>query len=107
MLVVVELDVGKMKLAAFLDVDLMRAVDHDVGYGFLAQQRVQWPEAEQLVFDLLHQAIAIDIGQQASIFAENIRNRGDDFRRNQRGLERFQLRDVDGLEQPVVNLDLG
>ena len=106
MLIVIELHVGEMELAALLDVNLTRAIDHDVGHRVVAQQRFQRAEAEQLVLDLLHQTVAIDVGEKPSVLAENVGDRRDDLGGNQRGVERFQLRDVDRLEEPVVNFDL-
>ena len=47
--VVLEDDVGFLELAFALDVDLIVAVDQDVGDRRVAQQRFERPEAEQLV----------------------------------------------------------
>jgi hypothetical protein len=47
--VVFEGDAGQLELALALDVDLVVAVDEDVGDGRLLQQRLERPQAENLV----------------------------------------------------------
>ena len=54
--VVLERDVGQLELAGALDVDLARAVDHDLGDALVAQQRLERAEADDLVGDLLEHA---------------------------------------------------
>src|SRR4029077_10217198 len=98
--------VGRVQLAPLLDVNLVVAVDQDVGDFVVAAQRFQRAKAEQLVLEFLDQPFAVGIGQQAAVFIENVVNSGSDFARDHRGLERFELGDVDSLEQFVMNLDL-
>ena len=57
--VVLERDVRQLELAAPLDVDLARPVDHDLGDGLVAQQRLERTEADDLVGDLLEHADAL------------------------------------------------
>ena len=52
MLVVAEDDVGLLELAFALDVDLVGAVDQDVGDRRILQQQLERAEAEQLVEDV-------------------------------------------------------
>jgi hypothetical protein len=47
--VVPERDVGELKLAFAFHVNLVRAVDHDVGNGLVAEQGFQRTEAQQIV----------------------------------------------------------
>ena len=58
--VVLEDDVGLLELAVALDVDLVVAVDQDVGDRRIAQQRLERPEAEQLVEDVRDQRLALE-----------------------------------------------
>ena len=48
MLVVAEPHVGQLELAAALDIDLLRPVDHDVGDGLVLEQRLERPEPEHV-----------------------------------------------------------
>jgi len=50
MLVILEGHVGRVQLAEFFDVNLVVAVDQDVSDGVVAKERLEWSEAEQLVF---------------------------------------------------------
>ena len=53
--VVAELDVGQLELAAALDIDLLGAVDHDVGDGLVGEQRLERTEAQHVVEQQLDQ----------------------------------------------------
>ena len=57
--VVVELDVAQQQPALPLEVDLLRAVDHDLGDGRVLQQRLDGPEADDVGGQLLEQALAL------------------------------------------------
>ncbi len=48
MLIVAKRDVGQFELAAALDIDLLGAVDHDVGHGLVVHQRLDRPEPEHV-----------------------------------------------------------
>ena len=62
MVVVLEDDVGQLELAAPLDVDLARSVDHDFGYGLITKQGLQRAETDNLVCDLLEHPDAFGAG---------------------------------------------
>jgi len=47
-----------LQLAATLDVDLIRAVDQDVGNGVIGEQLFQRTEPEDLVLNLFDDALA-------------------------------------------------
>ena len=53
MVVVLERQVGELQLAAPLDVDLTRTVDHDLGDALVTEERFEWAKADDLVGDLL------------------------------------------------------
>ena len=95
-----------MQLAALFDVDLVVAVDEDVGDFVVAEQRLERTQAEQLVLEFLDQAAAVGVGQQAAVFIEDVVDGGGDLAGDHRGLEGLELGDIDGFEQFVVNLDL-
>ena len=50
-LIVAELNVRELELAAPLDVDLLGPVDHDVGDALVPEQRLERPEADHVVDD--------------------------------------------------------
>jgi len=55
MAVVLERDRGEFELAAFLDVYLLRTIDHDVGDAFVLEQRLEGTKAQHVVDDLLNE----------------------------------------------------
>ncbi len=57
-----EAGLGFLDLAAPLDEDDRRGVDHDVGDRRVLEQRLQRPEPEQLVEDVLDQLLALGRG---------------------------------------------
>ena len=56
--VVLEMDRHALQLPAALDIDGLAAVDQDVGDGGIGQQGLERPEAQDLVLDLLDDALA-------------------------------------------------
>ena len=105
MLIVLKANVSRMQLAEALDIDLVVAVNQDVGNVVVAQKRFERTQAEQLVLDLLDQADAVGVRQQASLFVQDLAYRRGDFRRHRGGFERLELRDVDSFKQAIVNFD--
>src|ERR1035437_676792 len=105
-LIVLELDVGGVKLAAFFDINLVVPVDQDVGDFIIPQKRLQRPESQQLILDLLDQVILVDVGEQAPLVVQNGGDRRGDFLRRETRLEAFKPRNVQHLEQPVVDRKL-
>ena len=57
-LVAQECALDTLDLAVPLDVDVVGAVDHDLGDGLVPEERLQWPEAGQVVGHLLDEASA-------------------------------------------------
>ncbi len=90
----------------FFDVNLVVPVDQDVGDFIIPQKRLQRPESQQLVLDLLDQVILVDVGEQAPLVVQNGGDRRGDFLRRQGRLEAFKPRNVQHLEQPVVDRKL-
>ena len=62
--VVAELDVGLLHLAAAFDVDLVRPVDQDIADRRVLEQQLQRAEAERLVEHLVDEALALDAVEQ-------------------------------------------
>ncbi len=67
MVVVFELDVGRLYAPGPLDIDGVRAVDHDLGDAVVGQQRLDGSKAEDLGHDLFEQALAV-IPAQHQVF---------------------------------------
>ena len=57
--VVVELDVAQQQAALALEVDLLGAVDHDLGDGRVVEQRLDRAEADDVGGQLLEQALLL------------------------------------------------
>ena len=70
--VVLEHDVGQFELARALDVDLARPVDHDLGDGLVAQQRLDRAEADDLVGDLLEHPHALGTGEGEALLVDDL-----------------------------------
>src|SRR5271163_1687489 len=102
-LIVLELDVGRVQLAALFDVHLVVAVDQDIGDLIVPQQRLQRSETQQLVLDLFDQVILVGISEQPAFIVEDGGDGLGHFLRRQHGLEALEPRDVQRLEQPVVD----
>jgi hypothetical protein len=62
-IVVLEREVRELELAGSLDVDLPRTVDHDLGDGLVAKERLERPESDDLVGDLLEHAYPLGARQ--------------------------------------------
>ena len=62
-------------LAAALDVDVVRAVDHDLGDGVVAQERLERAVAEDVVGDLARDLGALLAGQRRLVEREGLRHR--------------------------------
>ena len=96
-----ERDVGALDPAGALDVDLVGAVDHDLGHGVVGQQRLQDAQADRLVDDAADQPRALGGGEHGP-FA---RDHAPDDALQPRALlllrEDGDLVEVDLLEQPV------
>ena len=70
--VVLEDDVRQLELAGPLDVDLARAVDHDLRDRLVAQERLERPEADDLVGDLLEHPDALGAGQGEAFLVDDL-----------------------------------
>src|SRR6266404_4686523 len=106
MLIVLELDVGRVQFAALFNVNLVMPIDQDIGYLIVPEQRLQRSEPEQLVLDFLDKMEAVGVGQQAAFILEDRGNRLGDFLRSERRLKALQPRNVERFEQPVVDREL-
>jgi hypothetical protein len=70
--VVLEDHVGQLELAVPLDVDLARAVDHDLGDRLVAEERLERPEADDLVGDLLQHPDPFGAGQGQAFLLDDL-----------------------------------
>ena len=66
MAVVVEANVGKFELAALLNEDSLRTVDHDFSDTVVIEQRNERTKTEQLIADVVNNLKAIRAGQGIS-----------------------------------------
>ena len=71
MVVVLEDDVRQLELARALDVDLARAVDHDLRDGVVTEERLERPEADDLVGDLLEHPDALGAGEGQALLVDD------------------------------------
>jgi hypothetical protein len=69
--VVLEDDVRQLQLARSLDVDLARAVDHDFRDGVITEERLEGPEADDLVGDLLEHADTLGAGEGQALLVDD------------------------------------
>ena len=99
-------DVGQLHLALALDVDLVRAVDHDVGHGLVLEQRLERPEADHVVDEQPHDRAQLG-GVQLDLQVDDdlLDDLGDLVAQLLRP-ERRGDRDVDALHQERHHLRL-
>ena len=95
-------DVGALDPAGALDVDLVGAVDHDLGHGVVGQQRLEHAEADRLVDDAADQPRALG-GREHGALARD--HAPDDALQPRAALllgEDRDLGEVDLLQQPAA-----
>ena len=103
--VVLEDDVGQLELARALDVDLARAVDHDLGDGLVAQERLERAEADDLVGDLLEHPDALGAGQGEAFLVDDLAEDLLDLAPDLDLVGQVELR-VQVLDDPVLDPEL-
>ena len=103
--VVLEDDVGQLELAAALDVDLARAVDHDLGDGLVAQERLERPEADDLVGDLLEHPDPLGAGEGEAFLVDDLAEDLLDLAPDLDLVGQVELR-IQVLDDPVLDPEL-
>ncbi len=69
-LVGLERHIRKLELALPLDIDPERAVHHDLGHGVVVEERLDRPEAEDLVDDLLEHPLTLDARDDRAVLVD-------------------------------------
>ena len=105
MVVVLEDDVGQLELAGSLDVDLARPVDHDLGDGLVAQERLERAETDDLVGDLLEHAHALGTGQGEAFLVDDLAEDLLDLAAHLDLVGQVELR-IQVLDDPVLDPEL-
>ncbi|MNP24523.1 hypothetical protein D3C76_1172880 [compost metagenome] len=103
-LVVAEAHIGALQLAVALDVDRGVAVDQDVRHAAVGQQRLQRPEAEHLVGDLLDDQLAATGADRRRMLVEQALADLADLPPRLGRFEAVEQRQVHDLEQLLVDL---
>ena len=99
-------DVGQLDLALALDVDLVRAVDHDVGDGVVLEQRLERPEAHHVVDQQPHDRAQLGRVQLDLQVDDDLLDDLGDLGAQLLRPERRGDRDVDALHQQRHHLRL-
>ena len=107
LLVVAEADAGLLDLAVDFDVDLLGAVDHDVGDVVAGQQRLQRAVAEHVVADVLEQFLLLGDRHREILDRDDVVDDVADFLARALRLELGELRQVDRVDQRREDLALG
>ena len=105
MLVVLERHVRELELAFTLDVHLLRAVDHHLRQGFVAQERLQRAEAQDLVGDLLEHPHALGAGEGQALLVGDLAEELLDLAPDLDLVAQVELR-VQLVDQPVLDAEL-
>ena len=92
--------------AIALDKDLLRAVDQDVGDGWVLEQRLKRPKAQQLVEHVGDQLLALDEIERMILLGQLLADDVADFGLDLRVRHLVERGQVDQVEQPLVKLDL-
>ena len=104
--VVAERDTGQFEQAFALDVDLLVAVDQDVGDGRVLQQRLERAEAEDFVQNLVGDLLLLERAEQRRLVVDQRDHRLADFRADALIVDRRQRFEVDLVEQLAVKREL-
>ncbi len=105
-LVVLERRRQPLELAAALDVDLLVGVDQDVADRRVAQQRLERPEAEDLVDDVAEDHLALGHAERHALFGDQVEQQRADLRLGARPLGRRERLEVQAVEQLAVDVGL-
>ena len=105
-LVVLERRRQPFELAAALDVDVLVGVDQDVADRRVAQQRLERPEAEDLVDDVGEDRLALGHAERHALFGDQVEEQRADFRLGARALGRGERLEVQPVEQLPVDVGL-
>ena len=95
---------GAFEFAGALDVDLVEAVDQNIGNGGILEQRLERAEAENLVENLARQAFALGKAERHDFGVDRIANDDQHFvaRRVAGGLAQFfQIEAIENLAMQV------
>jgi hypothetical protein len=103
--IVPEHRVGRFETPVPLDVDLVRPVDEDVGHRRVAQQRLERPEAEQLVDHVTDQALALLLAERGGqrLAVEQPGDQAPDLGLGVRAVRARQPVQVDPVQQFLVD----
>ena len=97
--IVAEADVGLLHLAVDFDVGAEGAVDHDVGDVVAGEQRLERPEAENVVADVLEQVLLLGDRHHDVLERDDVVDDVADFLARRFDIEAGELRQVDGVDQ--------
>ncbi|MNT33584.1 hypothetical protein D3C72_1695180 [compost metagenome] len=103
MLLVGEAHVGQLQPAAPLHVDAGGRVDQDVRHGRVGHQQLDGAEAQHLVLDVADQRAPLDVVERLGLFLQQPPDHGRDFLPQGVGLEGFERRQVEALQQLQVH----
>src|SRR5215207_3672396 len=106
MLIVTEGNVGQFKQAAALDVNLLRAVDQDVGDGWIGEQRLERPQAKHLVENFVANLLFLNGAKQCRLSVDERNERLPDFSANSLVVDGRQRFEVDLVQQLPVKREL-
>ena len=107
MAVVAEDHAGNLQLALALDIDLLRAVDHDVGDRLVGEQRLQRTEPEHFVEHDLDEFALLDLIELQFFFLQDLADDVGDLQRQFFAGQRDRGTDVDALDQYWLHLLAG
>jgi hypothetical protein len=107
MRVVTEFNVGEFELALALDINLVRAVDHDVGDGLVAQERLQRPETQHLIDDLVRKRLLFDVRERDFQLHHDIADELDDLAFQILARQARRRIDIDLLHEQRIDFILG
>ncbi len=82
------------------------AVDEDIGDGRVLEQRLERPEAEELVEHVADQLLALGVIERVILLAQLLRNDVANLGFDLLTRHLVERREVDEIEQPLMKLDL-
>src|SRR5205085_4017957 len=92
--------------ASALDIDQGVGVDQDIGDRRILEQRLQWPQAEDLVDDVLDELVELLDLKEALFLRQQAANRNADLLAQDIARGLVEQAEIQQLQQPLVDTDL-
>src|SRR5581483_9709817 len=102
---VLKADVSELQLPAALDIHHVGRVDQNVIDRFVLEERFEWPQAEQLIQDIVDKLIDLTQRQKPFFLEEQLTDDAANFRAESLPRRLVQQAEVEKIEQAFMDLE--